>query len=58
MFGYFFYVFVSISFFMSQPENNRPGIAEIKTLADNTHSIKFYFFVRRFIAHNFSDDGG
>jgi hypothetical protein len=58
MFGYFFYVFVRISFFMPQPENNRPSITEVKTLADDTHSTEFYFFVRGFIAHNFSDDGG
>jgi hypothetical protein len=43
MFGYFFYVFVRISFFTPQPENNRPGIAEIKALADNTHSTKSHF---------------
>ena len=58
MFGYFLYVFVRISFFTPQPENNGPGIAEVKTLTDNTHSTKFYFFLGRFIAHNFSDDGG
>jgi hypothetical protein len=56
MFGYFFDVFVSISFFMPQPENNRPGIAEVKILAENTHSTEFFFFVRIFIAHIFSDD--
>ena len=58
MFGYFFYVFVSISFLMPQPENNRPGIAEVKTLTDNTNNTEFFFFVRRFIAHIFSDDEG
>jgi hypothetical protein len=58
MFGYFFYVFVRISFFMPQPENNRPGIAEVKTLTDNAHNTKFYFFPGRFIADNLSDDRG
>ena len=51
MFGYPFYVFVNISFFM--PENNSPSIAEVKTLADNTHSTKFYDFVSRIIAEQF-----
>jgi hypothetical protein len=53
MFGYSFYVFVNISFFMPQSENNRPSIAEVKTLADNTHSTKFYDFVSKIIAEQF-----
>jgi hypothetical protein len=58
MFGYLFYVFVRISFFTPQPENYGPGIAEVKTLADNAHNTQFHFFLGRFIADNFSDDGG
>ena len=50
---------LGVSFFMPQPENNRPGIAEVKTLADNTHHSRVPLFVRMiYRPHNFFDDGG